>query len=101
MEYTPFYERYKYGELGSVVPKNPIHARQLSAHIKRSLRRIRADLSKKLLMDPLTQAPVLSKEYLEWRGRAVRAMRQHEAHLESVLHYNRHFRYKQRRYGRV
>lgn len=94
----PFYERYSYGNRGNTVPKNAIHARELSARIKRDIRRLKCDLANKSLCDPLTHSPVTRDEYLVWRRRVLRQIKLLKSYLESISEYSRSFKAQKGRF---
>lgn len=97
MDYVPFHDRYSYGREGKVVPKDPIHARKLSKITKDEIRRIRGDLAKKPLLDPLTQSPVNGREYSEWRRRAAGAVKSKTRYLKDISVMTRSFKAERRK----
>lgn len=83
-QYKPFHERYSYGDTREVVPNSQLHARELSRNIKQNIRRLKGDLAKKPLLDPMTQSPVLANEYKVWRRRAAGMVKHQEQYLEKI-----------------
>lgn len=86
----PFYDRYvHFGGFRKIVPQSSAHLRELSTQVKKKIRLLKADLSKKPLVDSLTGQPVPAMEYLEWRRRVRAEIRDGEKYLELLAQYSR------------
>lgn len=82
---STFSDRYHhFGGFKKIVPLTSTHARELSTQTKKRIRLIKADLSKKRLVDPMTNRPVAAIEYLEWRNRARAKIRSCEEYIATL-----------------